>query len=87
MQERQQVSHVLGIRLEARHGRRAAADDLLDQLAIVLAVIDAMEVGTHQPLGGQAMAAGTIEAEELAAADVIPFQGQGGAAVGVPGGR
>jgi hypothetical protein len=30
MQESQQVSHVLGIRLEARHGRGPAADDLLD---------------------------------------------------------
>jgi hypothetical protein len=63
VQEGQQVSHVLGIRLEAGHGRRAAADHLLDQLAIVLAVIDAMEVGPYQPLGGQAMATGAIETE------------------------
>ena len=87
VQEGQQVSHVLGIRLEAGHGRRAAADHLLDQLAIVLAVIDAMEVGPHQTLGGQAMATGAIETEELAAADIIPFERQGGAAIGVPGAR
>jgi hypothetical protein len=65
--EGQQISHHLqGMQPEAGHVRRATADDLLDQLAIVFAVIDTLEIGTHQPLGGQAMAAGATMAGEFA---------------------
>ena len=31
------------------------------------------------------MATGAIEAEELAAADIVTLEGQGGSAIGVPG--
>jgi hypothetical protein len=66
VEERQQIGHGLGIRLEAGHGGRATTHHLLDELTIVFAVSHPVEIGAHQPLRGQTMAAGAVEAKEAA---------------------
>ena len=67
MEEGQQISHGLGLGLEAGHGRGISANHLLDQLSIVLVSPHTMEIRTHQTLSSQTMAASAIETKQSSA--------------------
>jgi hypothetical protein len=83
VEEGQQISHGLGIGLEAGHGGRAAADNLLDELTIVFALNHTVKIGTHESLGGKTMAPGAIQAKQAAAVARIARQLEGGPGVGI----
>jgi len=84
VQVSEQISHRLRFGLKAGHGRRTATDDLLDQLAVVLALGDTMQVGAHQTLPGNAMAAGAVEQEQPSArlSRATVFEGGAGVRIG-----
>jgi hypothetical protein len=83
VEEGEQISHRLRIGLEARHGGGATTHHLLNELAIIFAVGHPVKIGPHQTLGGEAVAAGTIQAKEAPAIAGITRQLEGGSGVGV----
>ena len=83
MQVGQQVGHGLWIGLKARHRRGFAADDLLDQGRIVFPLADAMQVGANNALGRNAMTAGAVDQEQLAAMVLITMQRKTAAHIGI----
>jgi hypothetical protein len=83
VEEGEQISHRLRIGLEARHGGGTTTYHLLNELAIIFAVGHPVEIGPHQALGGKAMAARTIQAEQAPAIAGITRQLEGGSGVGV----
>ena len=83
MQKGQKICHGLGFWLEAGHGWGATAHHLLNQLAVIFAMHHAVQIGAHQPLGGQPMAAGAVEAKQATAVLHRALSLQGGAGVGI----
>jgi hypothetical protein len=83
VEEGQQISHRLGIWLEAGHGGRAAADYLLNELAIIFPLNHTMKVGTNQSLGGKTMAPCAVQAKQAAAVARIACQLEGCTGVGI----
>ena len=60
-----------------------ATDDLVHQNGVFALVADALKLRAHQPLAGQAVAAGAINTEQLAAVVNGPLQLKAGLDVGV----
>ena len=70
MKVRDQIGHGLWFDLEAGHRGGVAADDLMNKFGVIPPIGHTGQFWSHQPLTGQAMAAGTIDSKELST--VIP---------------